>query len=59
MKVSNLPDDYKKFPYIVARRVNGVLWYWGAYKNRNQANEAALAYNGITLESAIIERDIF
>ena len=59
MKVSNLPDDYKKFPYIVARRVNGVLWYWGAFKNRNQANEIALAYNGITLESVIVERDIF
>lgn len=56
MIVYNLPVNFSKFSYIVARRVNGALWFWGAFRKRNDANEAALEIGGVTLEVAEIER---
>ena len=59
MKINNLPDNYQRFPYIVARRVDGELWYWGAYRNRDRANEAALENGGEMWESNMVERGRF
>ena len=56
MIVYNLPPNFSKFSYIVARRVNGVLWFWGAFRKRNDANEAALEVGGVTLEVTEVER---
>ena len=56
MIVYNLPINFSKFSYIVARRVNGALWFWGAFRKRNDANEAALEVGGVTLEVTEVER---
>lgn len=59
MKINNLPTNYTKYPYIVARDIDGNLWFWGAYSDRNAANEAALAEQGITFEVSLVERGNF
>ena len=55
MKVNNLPVNYSKYAFIVARRANGELWFWGAFNNRDNANEAALEVCGIVLEKNSVE----
>ena len=59
MKINNLPDNYKNYLFVVARKVDGDLWFWGCYNDRNRANEAALEMDGETWESAIVERGDF
>lgn len=59
MKINNLPDNYKNYAYVVARKVDGDLWFWGCYNDRNRANETALEEGGETWESAIVERGDF
>jgi hypothetical protein len=59
IKINNLPDNFTKYPYIVARRANGELWYWGSFKSRTNANEAALSVNGITYQTEEVERGEF
>jgi hypothetical protein len=45
MTINNMPKDTVE-RYIVARRVNGDLWFWGAWNDRNRANEVALEIGG-------------
>lgn len=40
-KIYNLPSIPPDFKYIVARRVDDKLWYYGAYKTRQKAKEVA------------------
>lgn len=54
-----LADNFTKYPYIVARRANGEFWYWGSFKSRANANEAALSVNGITYQTEEVERGEF
>lgn len=55
MKVNNLPVNYSKYAFIVARRANGELWFWGAFNNRNVANEVAIEEGGIVFENNSVE----
>ena len=50
-KVNNMPKYAETKKYIVARRVDGELWFWGAWDDRNTANEVALEIGGITLRN--------
>lgn len=59
IKINNLPDNFTKYPYMVARRVNGALWYWGSFYDRRLANDVALAENGITYQTEQVERGEF
>lgn len=44
MTINNMPNTTKK--YIVARRVDGELWFWGSWDDRDRANEVALEIGG-------------
>ena len=44
--IKNLPNYANEYKYIVARRINGELWFWGAWNNRNKANEVAIEIGG-------------
>lgn len=44
--IYNMPDYAKGYKYIVARRVDGDLWFWGAWNDRNTANAVALDIGG-------------
>ena len=37
--VKSVPDYVEANDYIVARSVNGELWFYGAYKTKNKAAE--------------------
>ena len=44
--INNLPTYANEYKYIVAHRVDGELWFWGAWDDRNKANEVALEIGG-------------
>ena len=44
--INNLPAYANEYKYIVARRIDGELWFWGAWNDRNKANEVALEICG-------------
>lgn len=48
--VNNLPSYAARYKYVVARSVDGELWFWGAYDERENADEAAESIEGIVLE---------
>lgn len=41
MTVQNVAAYAKNYKYIVARHVDGQLWFWGAWNDRNKANDVA------------------
>ena len=49
-KMRNQINNYKsyadQYKYIVARRIDGELWFWGAWNDRNKANEVAIEIGG-------------
>lgn len=49
MMINNLPSYADEYAYIVVRRVNGELWFWGAWNDRREANEAAIEIGGIVV----------
>lgn len=54
-KVNNLPKDVEK--YVVAREVDGELWFWGSFETEGKAIEASSQFfNGFVLERQEIER---
>lgn len=44
--INNLPTYAADYRYIVCRRVDGELWFYGAWNDRNKANEVALEIFG-------------
>lgn len=44
--INNLPTSANNYKYIVARRIDGTLWYWGAYNDPDKANNVALEIGG-------------
>lgn len=52
VKVQNVASYAKEYKYIVAMRVDGELWFWGAWNDRDKANEVALELqNGVIVEN--------
>lgn len=45
--IHNLPENHKAF--VVARDIDGELWFWGSWDDRNAANEAALKIGGVMI----------
>lgn len=38
MTIQNMPEYAKNYKYIVARRVDGELYFWGAWNDKDKAN---------------------
>lgn len=49
--INNLPNYSENYAYIVAREVDGEYWFWGAYNDRNKANEIAENIGGEVFEN--------
>ena len=47
MYVKNLPTTHKEF--VVARAVEGDLWYWGSWDSEETAHTVANDINGIVV----------
>lgn len=50
-KVNNVPEYANHYDWWVVNRVDGELWFWGAWNDRDRANEVALEIGGITLKN--------
>ena len=49
-QINNYKSYADQYKYIVARRVDGELWFWGAWNDRDKANDVAEELgNGIVL----------
>ena len=46
MTIQNVPEYAKNYKYIVVRRVDGELYFWGAWNDRNKANKVAIEISG-------------
>ena len=46
MMINNLPAYANNYNYLVVRRVDGELWFWGAWDDRNEANRVAIEIGG-------------
>lgn len=51
--INNLPEYAKEYKYIVVRECSPRdFWFWGAYNDRNFANQAAMELgNGVVFHS--------
>ena len=47
IKVNNEPINIKNYKYEVVIRTNGQYYYWGAFNDRQRANEAAQEEGGM------------
>ena len=45
-RVQNLPEYANEYQYIVASRIDGDLWFWGAWNNMKKAINAAEEIGG-------------
>ena len=49
--INNLPTYATDYRYIVARRIDGELWFYGAWDDANTANKVALEIGGETIDN--------
>ena len=47
MNVKNLPTTHR--PYVVARAVDGDLWYWGSWDSEETAHTVANDIGGVVV----------
>ena len=52
-KIENLPEYAYQYRYIVYRKVNGHIWFWGAYDDAGEACEVAKAVDGYVHDKGI------
>ena len=45
-KINNLPTYATEYKYLVAREIDGELWFYGAYNEGSRAERAAVECNG-------------
>ena len=50
VNVMNMPESVKK--YVVARAVDGTLWYWGTWNDKAEAERVADEIDGLVVENA-------
>lgn len=47
--VMNMPESVKR--YVVARAVNGTLWFWGTWDSKAEADSVANEIGGVIVEN--------
>lgn len=48
VKINNADKDCKR--YVVARESEGILWFWGSWDDKEEAQNAANEVKGILCE---------
>lgn len=48
--IINLPESALDYRFAVARDEDGSLWFWGAYDDRDKANNIAEEVDGVVVE---------
>lgn len=55
IKVYSLSENAFEYPYWVIRIVDGAAWFYGAHRNRDQANKQALEVDGAVVENKEVQ----
>ena len=50
VNVNNLPAYVEQYDWLVARAVDGVLWFWSAYNDEQTARISAREVDGIVVK---------
>lgn len=58
MKVKNVSGYAFEKEYIVARPVDGELWFWGAWSDKKKADATAKEVGGIVLRTEEVEAEL-
>lgn len=51
MKINNIPRYSIDYKFFVVREIDDEYWFYGAYDNRNRANDVAMQIDGIVIEN--------
>lgn len=51
MKINNVPKYANDYRFFVVREVDDEYWFYGAYDDRNRANNVAMQVDGIVIEN--------
>lgn len=49
--INNLPNYAKDYDFIVARKCDGELWFYGAYKTVERAVKVAVEVDGYVINT--------
>ena len=55
MKLVNVPENAKKYEFIVARECGDCLWFYGAYKDGFKADQVAYEIGGVVVHNVRIQ----
>jgi hypothetical protein len=53
LNINNMPATVRA--WIVAREVNGELWFWGSWDDRRAAEKAAREIGGMAIDRELVE----
>lgn len=54
-KINNKPEYADHYEFMVARQVDGELWFYGAYRDGFKADQVASEIHGIVLHNVRIQ----
>lgn len=54
LNINNVTDTGKKCQYLVARSVDGKLWFWGGFNDFSRACQCAVSINGTIIKNDTI-----
>lgn len=55
MKINNVSENAKQYPWMVVRMVEGEYWYYGVWNDVDKAAKAAAEEGGIVIPSSIVD----
>lgn len=55
MKVNNVSENAKKYPWMVVRLVDDEWWYYGVWNDVNEAARVAAEEGGAVVPSDVVE----
>jgi hypothetical protein len=55
MKIQNMPEYADHYEFVVAREIDGELWFWGAYADGYKADQVAHDITGVVIHNVRIQ----
>lgn len=55
IKINNMPEYANHYEFVVVRKVDDQLWFYGAYRNGFKADEIAHEIGGLVVHNVRIQ----
>jgi hypothetical protein len=55
MEIKNMPEYANHYEFVVAREVEGDLWFYGAYRDGFKADQVAVEIHGVVIHNVRIQ----